>query len=100
MGSNWNWGRIDQIVQAWQNPLAFSYRKDKDIVFNGRDILPEVNQAIAQWRAGSFYDFGIAIGQASAKILDGKRDIENGKGQGKPNTKPGGKGGDPKIKYA
>jgi len=47
MGTNWNWDRIDKIVQAWQNPLAFGYHKDKDIIFNGRDILPEVNQAIA-----------------------------------------------------
>jgi len=41
------------------------------------------------------------MGQASAKILDGKRDIDNGKGPGKPGGKPGtkpGQGGkDPKI---
>ena len=59
------------MAKAWGSPLSFAYHKQKDIIFNGKNIYKEITAAINQMRQDIdwYYDFGYYIGQASAKIL-------------------------------
>lgn len=46
MGENWSWDRIEQIVEAWENPAAYSFRGGEGLVINDRNIMTLIQQAV------------------------------------------------------
>merc|ERR1712167_81578 len=52
------------------------YHVGKDLVVNGKSIFNDVNSAINDYKAKDWYDFGVAIGDASAKTLLGAEELE------------------------
>merc|ERR1712167_96023 len=52
------------------------YHFGKDLLVNGKSIFNDVNSAITDYKAKDWYDFGVAIGDASAKTLLGAEEMQ------------------------
>jgi len=67
---------IEQLVDAlkqFSTPKSFAFHVAKDLVVNGRDIFSEIYQAVGDYKAGKFEDFGVSIGTALHKLIIGTK---------------------------
>lgn len=65
---------VEQIVHAleqFSKPVSFAFHVAKDLVVNGHDIFAEISQAVADYKAGEFEDFGEQVGMALHKLIVG-----------------------------
>ena len=69
-----DWDSIDQMSKTWHTPLTFAYHEGTEINMNGKNIYQQVTKAISDYDKQNFYDCGIQLGIASAKILLGKQE--------------------------
>lgn len=67
-----DWAKFAKMISAFSSPASFAYHVGKDLVVNGKDIFNDVNSAITDYKKKDWYDFGVAIGDATAKTLLGK----------------------------
>jgi len=57
------------LENGFEHPLSFLFKVGKALVINGHDIFAEMSTAISDWKAGSYRDAGLQIGEALAKLL-------------------------------
>jgi len=65
---------VEQLANAlkqFSNPESFAFHFAKDLVVNGRDISNEIFQAVSDYKAGKFEDFGVQVGMALHKLIVG-----------------------------
>ena len=71
-----DWAKLAKMISAFDSPTSFAYHIGKDLIVNGRSIFHDVNNAITDYKAKDWYDFGVAIGDASAKTLLGGEEMQ------------------------
>ena len=64
--------KLAEIVAVMKNAKSFEYHVGKDIMVNGKDIRSEIVEAIKDYKSGDFYNFGVQIGEATAKTVIGQ----------------------------
>ena len=78
-----DWDKLDAMIKEWSSPWSFAYHVGHDLVVNGKDIYKEVDSSITAYKAKDWYNFGVDIGEASAKTFLGSKN-ELGSCQPKP----------------
>jgi hypothetical protein len=66
-----DWAKLEEMISIFNSPTSFAYHVGKDLIVNGAEIYGEVNSAVNDYKVGSWYDFGIDIGEASAHTFLG-----------------------------
>ena len=61
-----------KVIEQFKSPLQFAYHVGKDLLVNGKDIYTEITTAVTDWKAQSYRDAGIQIGEALEKLLVGQ----------------------------
>lgn len=67
-----DWTKLAQMIAVIDSPTSFAYHVGKDLMINGVDIYHEINTAITDYKTQQWYDFGVQIGEATAKTLIGE----------------------------
>ena len=60
------------MAEHFSSPWSFAYHVGKDLLVNGVEIYHEVDDAVAQYEAGSYKGFGEDIGKALAQVFVGE----------------------------
>lgn len=71
-----DWKKFAAMISSFNSPASFAYHVGKDLLVNGKSIFNDVNSAITDYKSKDWYDFGVAIGDASAKTLLGQDQME------------------------
>jgi len=58
-------------LASMRSPKAFAFHVGKDLLINRHEIFHEISTAVADYKAGSFEDFGVQIGMALHKLIVG-----------------------------
>jgi len=90
MGFNkYDWKKISQIEKARANPLAFDVKTSHEfkILLNEQDITLDLTLAAWNLSEGKFYEFGKNIGNASVKVLEGQKILEEEKKKNESSNK-------------
>lgn len=73
-----DWEKLAKMAAAFDSPTTFAWHLGKDLLVNGVDIWKEVNEAVADYKAAKWNDFGYQMGEAAAKTLIGTEKLEKG----------------------
>jgi hypothetical protein len=68
--------KLEKEIAAFSNPKSAIIHIGEDILINGKNIIKEVNTAVADYNAGNSKDMGYQIGEAAAQVILGE-DKEN-----------------------
>jgi len=67
-----NWNKFDHMVSVIENPKTHMKVIGKDIIMNGRIITKDIAEALNEFRAGNFEQFGEKLGDALVKSTEEK----------------------------
>ena len=68
-----DWQKLEDMIKIFSNPTAFAWHTLKDLIVNGVDIFHEVQAAMTAFKAKDWKNFGLNLGEASAKVLLGSQ---------------------------
>mmetsp|Transcript_29462 Transcript_29462/g.44666 ORF Transcript_29462/g.44666 Transcript_29462/m.44666 type:complete len:399 (-) Transcript_29462:404-1600(-) len=66
-----DFSKLEKISQALAEPTSLSYTVGKELSVNGADIFADMEDAVKQYQAKNWEQFGYDLGTASAKALLG-----------------------------
>lgn len=67
-----DWKKLENMAEIFSSPQTFAYHVGKDLMVNGNDIFSEIEDAVAQYGKQNWLQFGVDIGEASAKLILGQ----------------------------
>jgi hypothetical protein len=67
--------KLEDMVEIFASPLSFVYHVGKDLLINGVSIFKNIEDAITQYNNQNWEQFGIDIGEATAKTLLGQESL-------------------------
>ena len=59
---------LETMAKIFQNPEVLVIHIGQEIIFNGMEIYHEVSEAVTDYEAKKYYDFGKFIGEAAAQL--------------------------------
>lgn len=67
---------MKQMGEVFKHPGSLFVDAGKHIAVNGVEIFVDVKNAIQEWDAELFYDFGVSVGDAFALVMWGEPQVE------------------------
>lgn len=58
-------------IKTMDSPLSFAFHVGKDLIVNGADIYDEIYNAVGDYKAQKWLDFGVQVGTALHKLIIG-----------------------------
>jgi hypothetical protein len=68
--------KLEKMVSIYSTLPSFAWHVGKDLIVNRRDIYNEISSAITDYKGGNWENFGKDIGEASAKVFLGAKELE------------------------
>lgn len=64
--------KFELAIEAFINPWKFYFEVSRHLVINGIEIYDDIKISITEWDTGDYYNFGIYLGKAMAKMAFGE----------------------------
>jgi hypothetical protein len=69
--------KLEEMASVFTSPISLVYHVGKNLIVNGKDIYNDIDDAITQYKALSYKNFGEDIGEALASVFLQTEKINN-----------------------